>query len=268
MENTNSRIDTTVAHPARRYNYWLGGSDNFAADRESGDAIAAALPTIRVSAVENRRFLRRAVTHLTRELGVRQFLDIGSGIPGAGNTHEVAQAITPGSRVVHVDNDPLVLEYGRALGGGVADTIAYLEADLRDPQRILNDAKVQATLDPGRPVGLMLLAVLHFLSDADQPYRVVQDLVSALPAGSCLVISHATADFMSPETAAAVDEAGMRSGVPSRLRSRIEVARFFEEMDLLPPGIVPTPEWHADEEPGPRPTAADAAMYAAAAVLR
>jgi hypothetical protein len=268
MEDANTRIDTTVAHPARRYNYWLGGKDNFAADRESGDAIAGALPAIRTSAIENRRFLRRAVIHLSRKLGISQFLDIGTGIPSAGNTHEEARAITPDARVVYVDNDPLVLEYSQELVRGSAGAVAYLEADLRDPQRILNDATLRATLDPGRPVGLMLLAVLHFVGDAEHPYRIVKDLVSALPAGSCLVISHATADFMSPETATAVDEAGTRSGVPSRLRSRAEVARFFEGMSLLPPGVVPTTQWRAAAEPQPRPTPAEAAMYAAAALVR
>jgi SAM-dependent methyltransferase len=268
MENTNPRIDTTVAHPARRYNYWLGGTDNFAADREAGDAIAAVLPAIRISAVENRRFLRRAVTYATRELDVRQFLDIGSGIPGAGNTHEVAQATAPDARVVYVDNDPLVLEYGRPLADRSAGSIAYLDGDLRDPQRILNDARLTATLDLDRPVGLMLVAVLHFLTDADHPYRVVKELTSALPAGSCLVISHATADFISPETAAAVDDAGARSGVPNQFRSRTEIEGFFEGTRLLPPGIVPPPDWHPDDEHSPRPTAAETTMYAAAALLR
>ncbi|GIF27008.1 hypothetical protein BJ973_000218 [Actinoplanes tereljensis] len=267
MRSKDSRIDTTVAHPARRYNYWLGGDDNFAADRQSGDQIAALLPAIRTAAVENRRFLRRAVTHLARDRGIRQFLDIGAGIPGAGNTHEVARAIAPDSRVVCVDNDPIVGAYGRTLADGSAGTVAYLEADLRDPERILTDPRLRATLDLRRPVGLTLLAVLHFLSDADQPYRVVRDLVSALPAGSWLVVSHATADFMSPETAAAVEEAGLRSGVPSRLRSRTEIARFFEGTSLIPPGIVPTPQWHSDDEPRVRSTAADAAMYAGAALV-
>jgi SAM-dependent methyltransferase len=267
MDIVNSRVDTTVAHPARRYNYWLGGSENFAADRAAGDAVAAVYPSIRLSAIENRRFLRRAVTHLTRDLGIRQFLDIGSGIPGAGNTHEVARALAPSSRVVYVDNDPIVLEYGRTLVSGGAGAIAYLEADLRDPQRILAEASLRATLDLSRPVGLMLVAVLHFLGDEDRPYDLVQQLLAAMPAGSCLVLSHATADFMSPETAAAMDEAGARFGVPSRLRSRAEVARFFAGADLLPPGIVPPSEWHADEEPGPRPTLADPAMYAAVASL-
>jgi hypothetical protein len=256
-----------VAHPARRYNYWLGGDDNFAADRRSGDEIAAVLPGIRTAAVENRRFLRRAVTHLARERGVRQFLDIGVGIPGAGDTYEVARGIAPDSRVVCVDNDPIVGAYGRTLADGSAGAVAYLEADLRDPERILADPGLRATLDLGRPVGLMLLAVLHFLTDADQPYRAVRDLVSALPAGSWLVVSHATADFMSPKTAAAMEEASARSGVPSRLRSRTEIARFFEGTSLLPPGVVPPPQWHADDEPRLRPAAADAAMYAGAALV-
>jgi SAM-dependent methyltransferase len=267
MDDINPRVDTTVAHPARRYNYWLGGTENFAADRAAGDAVAAVYPSIRASALDNRRFLRRAVTHLTRDLGITQFLDIGSGIPGAGNTHEVAQALAPSSRVVYVDNDPIVLEYGRKVVSSGAGAIAYLEADLRDPQQILGQASLRTTLDLNHPVGLMLVAVLHFLSDADQPYRVVKELLSAIAPGSCLVISHATADFMSPETATAMDEAGARYGVPSQLRSRPEVARLFEGTTLLSPGIVPPSEWRADEEQRSQPTLVDPAMYAAVATL-
>ena len=178
------RIDTTVPHPARRYNYWLGGKDNFQADRESGDAMAAAFPTIRTSALENRRFLQRAVGYLAREAGIRQFLDIGTGIPTANNTHEVAQAVAPESRVVYVDNDPIVLAHARALlTSSPEGATAYIDADLRDPEKILAHPELQRTIDLSQPVGLMLVAVLHFVPDGDDPYALVRRLLDALPAG-------------------------------------------------------------------------------------
>ncbi|WP_305790164.1 SAM-dependent methyltransferase [Symbioplanes lichenis] len=248
-------IDTSVAHPARRYDYWLGGKDNFAADRESGDAIAARFPGIRTAVVENRAFLRRAVVHLARDVGVRQFLDIGTGLPTAGNTHEVARAIAPDTRVVYVDNDPLVLVHARALLTG--GPTAYVDADLRDPDRIL--AEAADLLTPGQPVALLLLAILHFLPDEDDPYAIVRRLTAALPPGSHVVISHATADWLPP---AAVDEITSGRHGAGRLRSRAEVERFFDGLDLLDPGVVPLADWHG--EPG-HPPAAEVSMYAGVA---
>jgi hypothetical protein len=167
------RIDTSVPHPARRYNYWLGGKDHFQADRDSGDAIAELFPTVRAAALANRAFMRRAVTYVARQ-GVRQFLDIGTGIPAPNNTHEVAQAINPDTHVVYVDNDPIVMSHARALltsrEGGLT---AYLEADLRDYEEILNHPDVRRVLDLGQPVGLLLVAILHFLVDADDPAGIV-----------------------------------------------------------------------------------------------
>jgi hypothetical protein len=252
-------IDTTVAHPARRYDYWLGGKDNFAADRESGDAVEAAFPTIRLAVLENRRFLGRAVRFLAQEAGIEQFLDIGTGIPAAGNTHEVAQGFNPKARVVYVDNDPIVLTHARALltsttGEG---TTAYIDADLRDPDAILADPALASTLDLSRPVALMLIAVLHFLGDDDDPYGTVSRLVAALPAGSYLVISHTTFDYMPPEQVAA----NLAIDARFRPRSRDEVARFFAGLDLVPPGLLPCSQWCADHEPQPRPAVADVAMY-------
>src|SRR5690242_16640062 len=179
-----SRLDTSVPHPARRYNYWLGGKDNFAADRESGDAVVKLFPSIRTAAIENRAFLRRAVTLLAGELGIRQFLDIGTGLPTADNTHEVAQRVAPDSRVVYVDNDPLVMVHARALltaapGAGPTD---YVEADVRSPEHILREAA--KLLDFDRPVALMLVAVLHFLADEEDPHGIVRRLLGALPPGS------------------------------------------------------------------------------------
>ena len=262
-EWTPPSIDTTVAHPARRYDYWLGGKDNFAADRESGDAIAAAFPTVRTAVIENRRFVRRATAFLAGHAGIRQFLDIGTGIPTSPNVHEVAQGIAPASRVVYVDNDPIVLAHARALlVSSVAGATAYLDADLRDPDKILGNADLRETLDLSQPVALMLAVVLHFIPDEDDPYGIVARLVSALPKGSYLVMSHATNDFLTPEEVAEI-VAG-RYG-PFFARSEAEFTRFFEGLDLVPPGIVSVAEWRAGGEPQPRPTAAEAYTYCAVA---
>jgi len=258
-----SRIDTSVAHPARRYDYWLGGKDNFAADRESGDAIAAKFPAIRIAVVENRRFLRRAVTFLAEDAGIRQFLDIGTGLPTANNTHEVAQSIAPESRIAYVDNDPLVLAHARALlSSSPEGATAYVDADLREPEKILNDPDLRRTLDFSQPVALMLLAILHFIPDEDDPYRIVARLADPLPAGSYLVISHATSDYLPP---ALVAEIGAGRHGQGRLRTEAEFTRFFDGLDVVPPGIVPVAEWRAENELQPRPAAADTAMYAAVA---
>ena len=253
-------LDTSVAHPARRYDYWLGGRDNFPADRESGDAIAAAFPGIRIAVLENRRFLRRAVAFLARQ-GIRQFLDIGSGIPTSPNVHEVAQAVDTTARVVYVDNDPVVLAHARALlTGSPAGATAYLDADLREPEKIVEEAR--GRLDPRQPVGLLLIATAHFIPDEDDPYGIVSRLVTTLAPGSYLVMSHATSDYLPPELVA--DIASGRHGA-GKLRTREEFARFFDGLELVPPGIVPVAEWRADEEPQPRPTPEETAVYAAAA---
>jgi S-adenosyl methyltransferase len=256
-----SRIDTSVAHPARRYNYWLGGKDNFAADRASGDAVAAAFPNIRLAAVENRRFLRRAVTYLTADAGIRQFLDIGTGLPSADNTHEVAQRSAPQSRVVYVDNDPLVMVHARALLTSASDAgvIDYIEADAREPDKILHEAA--RTLDFGQPVALMLVAVLHFITEDENPYGVVARLVDALAPGSYLVMSHATGDYLDAKTLA-----GFSAGPATiSFRTREQFATFFDGLELLPPGVVSAAQWRAEDESQPRPTAADTATYCAVA---
>jgi len=262
-------VDVTVAHPARRYDYWLGGKDNFPADRESGDAVAAAFPTIRTAVVENRRFLGRAVRFLAEDAGIDQFLDIGTGIPAADNTHEVAQRIVPSSRVVYVDNDPIVLAHARALltSHHADGATAYIDADLRDPAKILADPALPGTLDLSRPVALMLLAVLHFVFDEHRPYDLVGRLVDSLAPGSYLVMSHTTNDLMSAETRAKVEAVTASQG-GYQPRTRAEFARFFEGFDLVEPGLVPITDWRADGEPPPRPTAADVGMYGAVARLR
>ena len=174
-------IDTTTAHPARRYDYWLGGKDNFAADRESADAIETIFPSIRTAARENRNFLHRAVRYLVTEAGVRQFLDIGTGLPTADNTHDIAQRLAPDARIVYVDNDPLVLVHARALlTSHPHGATQYIEADLRQPEQILTDADLTGTLDLAKPVALLLVAVLHFVPDTDHPDTIVRTLLDAL----------------------------------------------------------------------------------------
>jgi hypothetical protein len=249
-----SGIDTTVAHPARRYDYWLGGKNNFEADRKSGDAIAAGFPTVRMAARENRAFLRRAVTFLAQGAGISQFLDIGAGLPTADNTHEVVQRLVPEARVVYVDNDPLVGVHARALltngsGAGVTD---YVEADARNPDTILEAAA--RTLDFGQPIALMLVAILQFIPDSDDPHGIVARLVGALAPGSYLVITTATNEYVNERHIA--EMASRRHG-PLCPRSREQIARFFDGLELLPPGIVSLAHWRADNEPQPRPTAAE-----------
>ncbi|WP_309238789.1 SAM-dependent methyltransferase [Actinoplanes aureus] len=263
-EQAPGSINSSVPHPARRYNYWLGGKDNFQADRDAGEAIAAVFPHIRTAARENRAFLQRAVRWLTAEAGIRQFLDIGTGLPTADNVHEVAQRIAPQSRVVYVDNDPLVLAHARALlNSSEQGATAYIEADVRNPESILDDPAVRDTLDMSQPLALLMVALLHFIPDDDDPYAIVKRLVSALPAGSYLVLSHVTYDPLDPDTIARLDAANQNSGPPFRPRTEAEVARFFEGLHLIDPGIVSLSDWRAD--PGPRPTAAEAAGYGATA---
>jgi hypothetical protein len=258
-----------VPHPARRYNYWLGGKDNFAADRDSGDTIEGMFPTIRLAAMENRRFLGRVVEFLAAEAGIDQFLDIGTGIPAADNTHEVAQRVNPTARVVYVDNDPIVLTHARALLTTNAEgATAYIDADLRNPGEILADPALASALDLSRPVALMLVAVLHFIPDDCRPYELVGQLVDALPAGSYAVITHSTNDFVSPDEAADWDSAAQeqtRTGF--RFRSRDEVARFFDGHEMVEPGIVPVSEWRPRDDGAARPDPADVAVWGAVARL-
>jgi hypothetical protein len=263
-------IDTTVAHAARRYNYWLGGSENFEADRISGDTAAAAFPAVRIAAIENRRFLRRAVTYLVKEAGIRQFLDIGTGIPTADNVHEVAQAVDPTARVVYVDNDPVVLAHARRLlAGAPGGATTYIHADLRQPGAILEHPGLRATLDLNEPVALMLIAVAHFLADADDPYGKVARLTGALAPGSHLAMSHGTTDFLSPEAAATFDALARRESARSRepvqMRNKAAFARFFDGTDLVPPGIVALPDWRNELAAAERPSAVDVFNYCAVA---
>jgi hypothetical protein len=239
-------FDTSVAHIARVYDYWLGGKDNFAADREAGDEALQAYPDLVSSVRANRAFLARGV-HYLAEAGVRQFLDIGTGIPSGNNTHEVAQRVAPGSRVVYVDNDPIVLAHARALlVGDPAGATDFLDADLRDTAQILDHAA--GVLDFSRPVAVMLVAVLHLIGPDDDPYGIVQQLMAQVPPGSYLLLSHVASDI-EPEKMA---EMGKRL---NRLltqkgwyRSQPEVAGFFAGLELVPPGIVAVQQWRPDSE--------------------
>jgi hypothetical protein len=262
MDQLGTQLDTSVAHPARRYNYWLGGKDHFAADRKSGDEIAQFFPTIRTMAVENRRLLRRAVGYLAGEAGIRQFLDIGTGLPTADNTHEVAQRAAPASRVLYVDNDPLVLVHARALlTSSPEGRTDYLEADLRDPQSILRHPALRTILDLDRPVALVLLAVLHFLPSRERAAEVVHELMDALPSGSFLLATHATQDYASPEAVAEYRrmlDTGRSDVWPT---TRAEFEHVFAGLTLVEPGIVPAGEWRAD--PGAEiPDRAAVGLYA------
>jgi S-adenosyl methyltransferase len=248
-------FDTSVAHVARVYNYWLGGKDNFAADRAAAEQAMAAFPAIAQSARSNRAFLRRAVEFLAGEAGIRQFLDIGTGIPSADNTHEVAQRMAPASRIVYVDNDPVVLTHARALltsaGEGVTD---YIQADLRDTGVILEEAA--ATLDLSQPVAIMLMAILQHLSDDDDPYRVVAELLAAVPAGSYLALSHPASDIEAEKMAAMAARLNQMMAEKVTFRSQGEVARFFEGLELEEPGMVNAPQWRpSSEEEAARPAA-------------
>jgi O-methyltransferase involved in polyketide biosynthesis len=237
-------FDARVAHPARVYDYWLGGKDNFEADRVVGEATIEAYPAIRASARANRAFLARSVRFLAAEAGIRQFLDVGTGLPTASNTHEVAQSAAPESRIVYVDNDPLVLSHARALLYSSPEGVtAYLDADLRDPDRILKQAA--DTLDFGQPVAIMLLAILHYIPDLDQARKIVARLTDAVPSGSYLVISHAGSDISTEEMAEMIRRMNEHLDESNHhvVRPRHVVAEFFDGLDLVEPGVVKVTEW-------------------------
>jgi hypothetical protein len=245
----NTAIDATVAHPARRYNYWLGGKDNFASDRASGDELERMFPKVRLGALANRALLKRATRFLAAEAGIRQFLDIGTGLPTADNTHEVAQAVVPDSHIVYVDNDPLVMVHARALLTSTpAGRTAYLQADLNDPDTILADPVLRETLDLSQPVGLMLIAVLHFVHGHGAAQPIVRRLLDALPAGSYLVATHATQDFGTPEQQALYQQILQEGKSDVWTRPKDEFAALFDGLDLVEPGVVPASEWRP--EPG------------------
>ncbi|WP_240742181.1 SAM-dependent methyltransferase [Micromonospora zingiberis] len=247
-----------MPHSARVYDWWLGGKDNFAVDRAMGQALIQAIPTLKTMAAENRAFVHRVARYLVAEAGVRQFLDIGTGIPTQPNLHEVAQELAPEARVVYVDNDPIVLAHARALMVSTEQGRSeYIHADLRAPETILRDARLVDTLDLSQPVALTLIAVLMLLRDQDDPIGKVRALMDALPSGSYLAITHPTQDFNPVQMQAAVAAAtqGNMTLVP---RTRAEVEEFFAGWELVEPGVVPVLAWRPD---GAAPADPEAAYY-------
>ena len=247
-------IDTSVAHAARVYDYWLGGRANFPADREAAEQAIAANPDIVPAVRANRAFLGRAVRYLAGEAGVRQFLDIGTGIPTANNTHEVAQAVAPDCRIVYVDNDPLVLAHAHCLLRGTPEgECAYVFADLRDPAGIQQQAA--ATLDAGLPVAVVMAAVLQYVPDADDPHGIVARVMADLPPGSYLAISHPASDIGAGQVADSMRRYNERAHNQATPRTHAEVSRFFGGLDLLGPGVVQLPQWRPapGETPPPGP---------------
>ena len=243
-------IDTTVPHSARIWNYWLGGKDHYAVDRAAGDVYARTFPQIVEIAKQSRYFLARVVRFLAAGSGIRQFLDIGTGLPTVDNTHEVAQRAAPESRIVYVDNDPLVLAHARALLTSTSEGACdYIDADLRDPGNILREAA--RTLDFGKPVAVMLLGILPHIPDYDLARSVVARLVDALPAGSYLVITHAV--DTSPAFNQAQQQYNQTGAVPYQMRTREQIAGFFDGLDLVEPGVVPASQWRPDNSPFPPP---------------
>jgi len=240
-------FDTSVAHQARVYDYLLGGKDNYAADRAAAEAALRVYPEWAFTARANRALLGRVVRFLAADAGIRQFLDIGTGIPTAGNTHQVAQDVAPESRVVYVDYDPIVLAHARALlTSHESGATEYIDADLRDTGTIL--AQAAELLDFAKPVAVTLIAILHAIPDSDDPYAIVRRLMDAVPSGSYLALSHLGLEFLAPETLEEMQ--GMSSNIQQRFayRSGEQVARFFEGTDLVDPGLVKVEEWRP--EPG------------------
>ncbi|MBF8192694.1 SAM-dependent methyltransferase [Nonomuraea sp. K274] len=236
-------INPNIPHSARVYDYWLGGKDNFEADRRVAEQTMAAVPGVRESARNNRAFLGRAVRHLS-QLGIRQFLDLGTGIPSQGNTHEIAQAEAPESRVVYVDDDPIVMTHARALLTSTDEgKTAYIEADVREPRSVLDHPDVLAALDFDQPIALVMVAVLMHISDEDDPARLVKTFAEVLPEGSYLVLSHLTLDFLPKKTADEYLAATQSQAMHRTPRTGEQIARYFDGFDLIDPGLVAVSEW-------------------------
>jgi hypothetical protein len=241
-------FDTGIAHSARIYDYWLGGKENYQADREAAELVIQANPDVVHGARANRAFLRRAVEFLAGEAGIRQFLDIGTGLPTADNTHEVAQAVAPESRVVYVDNDPIVLAHARALLDSTPQgATAYIEADARNPAAILEAAA--QTLDLARPVAVMALMVLMHIPDSDTPHRIISDLMAAVPPGSYLAISDTASDIDTDRVTRVSGLLNQRMATRQTRRTREQFARYFDGLELVGPGLVPMPAWRAPTSP-------------------
>ena len=241
-------IDTTVPHSARIWNYWLGGKDNFAVDRAAGDAWAATFPGVRDIARASRSFLTRSIHYLAAEAGIRQFLDIGTGLPTADNTHQVAQRVAPGARIVYVDNDPLVLAHARALLTSTPEgATAYIHADLRDPDKIL--AEAAEALDFTKPIALILSGVLGHVVDIGEARSIVRGLMDALPSGSYLSLNDGTSVVGGDQVEQATQDYNESGALPYIQRTPEEIASFFDGLELVPPGVVSCPRWRPDPAP-------------------
>jgi hypothetical protein len=254
-------INTAEPHPARMYDYFIGGKNHFAADRETAAQVLRRSPAVHIAARENRAFLGRAVRYLTAEAGIRQFLDIGTGLPTTNNVHEVAQEVDPSAHVVYVDNDPLVLTHARALLTSAPEgRTAYIHADLRDPAAILSHPDTQAVLNFGQPVALMLVAILHFMPDEFKPAEAIATLVDALPPGSYVVASHLTTEH-DPAATSAGQQTMREAGMTMQKRDSDDFADLaFTGLELVPPGVVLVSEWRPAGL-GPRPLPSEVNCY-------
>ncbi|UCM88107.1 SAM-dependent methyltransferase [Streptomyces marincola] len=252
-------LRTDQPHSARMYDYLLGGKDHYAADGDAAEKALVSFPLLRTAARENRKFLGRAVSHLVREAGIRQFLDLGSGLPTAENVHQVAQREAEDARVVYVDNDPIVLVYGGALLARDANT-AVIQGDIRDPRSVLDHPETRRLIDFDQPVGILAVAVLHFVGDDEDPAGIVRTLCDAVPAGSHVILSHATADI-APEAALGVQTAYRSQGVPLTLRDKGQFTAFFDGLDIVEPGIQVVSDWRATVPEAERPAHADVSWY-------
>ena len=240
------RIDTSRPHPARMYDYWLGGRDNYEVDREAAEAIIVGSPVIVEAVRANRAFMRRAVRSLVTDYGIRQIIDIGTGIPTSPNTHEIAQSAAPDAHVAYVDNDPIVGVHADARLTGPGKT-GFLLADVRKPEAILEHPVVKSLIDFDRPVGLVMIALLHFITDAEDPAGIMATLRDALPSGSYLALSHGTADYAEQDTEEATRVYG-HSTASLNLRPYSEVAAFLDGFDLVEPGLVTVTDWRPDDD--------------------
>ena len=250
-------IDTTVPHSARIWNYWLGGKDNFAVDRAAGDAWAATFPGVRDIARASRSFLTRSLHYLAAEAGIRQFLDIGTGLPTADNTHQVAQRVAPEARIVYVDNDPLVLAHARALLTSTPEgATAYIHADLRDPDKIL--AEAAETLDFTKPIALILSGVLGHVVDIGEARSIVRGLMDALPSGSYLSLNDGTSVVGGEQHEQATEDYNESGALPYIQRTPEEIASFFDGLELVPPGVVSCPRWRPESAADGPPAEVDA----------
>jgi len=250
-------IDTTVPHSARIWNYWLGGKDNFAVDRAAGDAWSQTFPGMRDVARASRSFLTRSIRYLAQDAGIRQFLDIGTGLPTADNTHQVAQRVAPEARIVYVDNDPLVLAHARALLTSTPEgATAYIHADLRDPEKIA--AEAAETLDFSQPIALILSGVMGHVVDLGQARSIVRELLAALPSGSYLSLNDGTSVIGREQIEQATQDYNDSGALPYVQRTPEEIASFFDGLELVPPGVVSCPRWRPDPEAGDEPAELDA----------